>query len=136
MNDLEKVKRHLGKPISITIKNSSGEEDTFNFKPLNIEQQAILMELSKNIQNRPKIKIEGKEVPDISKEDMKGMFDLILDICRNSLSDLNEETLVDFVNTNFEQISSQLDLLIGPMDKKPVDLIKKRQEALKDAKAK
>jgi len=134
MDNVEKIKRHLAKPVSIVLKSASGEEDTFDFKPLNVEQQAILMELSKRIKSREKIKIKGVEVPDVNKEDMTGMFDLILDIARGSLGEIEESTLRDFVNTNFDQLSDKLEALIPvKSESDALAKIKKKQEELKNA---
>ena len=134
MDNLEKVKRHLAKPIPIILKNESGEEDSFNFKPLNVEQQAILMELSKRMQSRDKVKVDGMEVPDVKKEDMTEMFNLVLDIVRGSISGLDEETLVNFVNSNFNQLSDKLmDLVPTTTNKSALDKIKKKQEEFRNA---
>ena len=129
MDNLEKVKRHLAKPIPIVLKNSEGEEDTFNFKPLNVEQQAILMEISKRMESRPKIEVQGKQVPDIKKEDMKEMVELLKDIVKGSLEGIDETTLEDFVNTNFEQLSEKsIDLIPKSQNQSALDKIKKIQE--------
>ena len=92
MDNVEKVKRHLAKTILIVLKNADGEEDTFDFKPLNVEQQAMLMEISKRMRGKEKIKIDGVEVPNVDKQDMKDMFDLILDITKGYITGLDEET--------------------------------------------
>lgn len=128
MDELEKVKRHLGKPIPLSLKNIDGEEDVFYFKPLNIEQQAILMELSNRIKDRPKIKVEGKEVPKLKKEDMNELFELILDICEGSMKGIDKETIVNFANNNFDQISNKLEKLIPNLDESKMELIKKKLE--------
>lgn len=134
MDNVEKVKRHLAKPIQIVLKNAEGDEDTFDFKPLNVEQQALLIEVSKRMQGRPKVKIAGVEVPDVTKDDMKEMFDLILNITKGSITGLDEETLNDFVNTNFDQLSDKLvDLLPKKSDTKAIDKLKKLKEDMKNA---
>ena len=131
MSNIEKLKRHLSKPIPITIKNSDGAEDVFYFKPLNIEQQAIMMELSKNFQGREKVDVDGKQVPDITKEDMKEMELLLIDIVKNSLEDVDEQTVKDFVNSNFNQLSEKLEHLIPDRnDSKALKLIKAKQEGM------
>lgn len=136
MNNLEKVKRQLAKPISVKIKNEDGQEDEFFFKRLNIGQQAIMMELSKRLNSKDKIKMGGEEVPDISKEDLMEMSDLILDIVKCSMPDLDEETLKQFVSDNFEQLSEVLGDLIPKGTKNDTDLIKQAREARKNANAK
>jgi len=136
MDNLEMVKRHLAKPVSIILKNSSGEEDTFLFKPLNIEQQAILMEISKRMQSREKVKIDGIEVPSVSKEDMNEMFELMLDITKNSIEGIDETILKDFVNSNFNVLSEKMsDLIPKSQSSSAVDKIKKKQEELKNARS-
>lgn len=134
MDNLEKVKRHLAKPIPIVLKNLEGDEDTFNFKPLNVEQQAILMEISKQMESRPKIEVQGRQVPDIKREDMKEMVELLKDIVKSSIEELDEATLEDFVNTNFEQLSEKmLDLIPKNQNQSAVELIKKKQEEVRNA---
>ena len=134
MDNLEKVKRHLAKPIPIVLKNSEGQEDTFLFKPLNVEHQAILMELSKRMQSREKVKVDGIEIPSVSKEDMNEMFVLICDITRNSIEGLDEETLKDFVNSNFDVLSEKLsDLIPKSQNTSALEKIKKKQEEMKNA---
>ena len=134
MDNLERVKRHLGKPIQIVLKNSEGVEDTFDFKPLNVEQQAMLMEVSKQIQSRGKLKFDGAEVPDLEKKDMTDMFDLILDVIKVSMPGLDEDTLINFANNNFDQLSEKIDDLMPKReDNKAIDRLKKKQEELKNA---
>jgi len=135
MDNLEKVKRHLGRPIPIKLKNSDGEEDSFDFKPLNIEQQAILMELSNRIQRREKHLVDGIEIPGVNKEDMVEMFELLCDITKKSIQGIETEILLDFVNTNFDTLSDKIsDLLPQRSDKEAIDKIRKRQEEIKLAK--
>lgn len=134
MNNLEKVKRQLARPISVMIKNEDGEEDEFLLKRLNIGQQAIMMELSKQINSREKSKVDGQEVPDLEKEDLVEMSELILDVVKCSMPDLDEETLRQFVSDNFEQLSNALvDLM--PKSTGNTDLIKQAREARKNARS-
>lgn len=129
MDNLEKIKRHLARPVPIKLKNPDGEEDIFEFRPLDIEQQAILMEISKRMQSREKIVVNDVEIPSVNKEDMKEMLDLICDIVRNSISGLDEKTLSDFVNTNFDQLYDKIgDLTPQVNNKSALDKIKKIQE--------
>lgn len=134
MNNLEKVKRQLAKPISVMIKNEEGEEDEFFLKRLNIGQQALMMELSKQISSRGETKIDGQKVPNLTKEDMTEMGDLIFDVVKCSMPDLDEETLRQFTSDNFEQLSNALvDLM--PKSSGNTDLIKQAREARKNAKS-
>ena len=127
MNNIEKVKRQLAKPISFKIKNDDGEEDEFLFKRLNIEQQAIMMELSQNIQSREKVEVDGKKVPNISKQDMIEMGELIFDVVKCSMPELEESVLRQFASDNFDKLS---DILVDLMPKgsSDTDLIKKKLE--------
>ena len=142
MGDLEKIKRQLSKPIPIAIKNEEGVEDIFYFKPLNVEQQAILMELSKIMRERDTIEVDGKKVPDVKKEDMLEMLNLIEDVVKNSINELNED-LVEFedkkleivklrkafCNDNFDRLSEALfELVPQNVSKKDINLIKKARE--------
>ena len=126
MNNIEKVKRQLSKRIPITI-GEEGSSDEFMFKPLNIEQQAIMMEISKKIQSRPMIEIEGVEVPDLAKEDMIDMGDLIKDVVMSSIPELTEEDAKDFTSDNFNQLSEALADLM-PKTQGNIDLMKKKLE--------
>jgi len=148
MGDLEKIKRQLSKPIPISIKNEDGIEDVFYFKPLNVEQQAILMELSKIIRERETIEVDGKKVPDVKKEDMLEMLNLIEDVVKNSIKELNEDLIElddkmlekekkievinlrkEFCNNNFDELSEALFKLIPQnVSKKDINLIKKARE--------
>lgn len=134
MDNLEKIKRHLGRPVPITLKNEEGIEDIFYFKKLNIEQQALLFHLSRRMSSRPKIKVEDKEIPDISKEDMKEMFELILDVVKNSFEGIDEKTAIDFADTNFNELSEKLQLLIPEQSsREDIALAKKKAEEIRNA---
>lgn len=157
MNDIEKVKRHLSRPIPITIKNQDDVEDVFYFKPLNVEQQAIMIELGKVMNNREKIEVEveeggkkvKKEVPDVIKEDTLEFLELIIDVVKNSVDGLNEDLIEDreekesiikirreFCNDNFEQLSSALfKLMPENQDADRLRRIKKKMEVVKDEKS-
>lgn len=141
MNELEKLKKHLGRPIPISITNSDEVTDVFYFKPLNIEQQALLMEVSKSIQDREKVEVEieengkklKKSVPNVKKEDMKEMLEIMKDVVKCSLSfeGIDETTLNDFCNTNFEQLSDALfKLMPENKSKKDIELLKKAKERM------
>ena len=133
MDNLEKVKRHLGKPIQLTLKNEDGTEDVFYLKSLNIGQQAILMELTKRIQQRPKIKINDVETLELTKEDITEMFNLMLDIVKNSFGDISEEMAIEFTNINFDQLFNKLEELIPNRQSNELTLAKKKAEEIRDA---
>ena len=133
MNNIDKIKRQLAKPISIKLTNEDGEEDEFMFKRLNVEQQAILMEVGKRVQSRDMEIINGKEVPSVSKDDMIEMGDLILDVVKSSMQEIDEVTAKDFVSNNFNQLSDALvDLM--PKEQGNVELMKKKLEEARNAK--
>ena len=134
MDDVEKIKRHLGRPVPIPLENQDGVKDVFYFKPLNVEQQAILVEINRSIKSNGMIKVKGKEIPKVSKQNTTDIFDLIYDICKHSFPSLDEEMLNEFANNNFNQISNNLDKLIRTTKKKgEVDLIKRMKEAQSNA---
>ena len=131
MSDIEKIKRHLSKSIPISIKNKEGDEDMFYLKPLNIEQQAIMMELSKGFKSRDEIEVDGKKIPDVTKEDMKEMELLLIDIIQNSIEGLDDTLAKDFVNTNFEQLSNKLvELIPKPQSNKDLKSLKQAKERI------
>ena len=135
-NNLESLKRHLAKPVPITFKNSAGEEDTFLFKPFNIEQQAVFMEISKKIESRKKVIINGVESPDVGKEDILEVSALFEDVVMNSLKSqiegLDDETVKEFINSNFEVLFEKIELLIPKtQNANALELIKQRKEAAK-----
>jgi uncharacterized protein YcbK (DUF882 family) len=135
MDNLEKIKRHLGKDIPITLINSEGQEDEFLFKPLNIEQQVILMEISKRIDKRDKIKFEDKDIVDVKQEDIKELTALIKDIVKTSMPGIDEETLDNFVMSNFDQLSEKMvDLIPKNQNSDALNKIKKKQQELRNVK--
>lgn len=143
--ELEKLKRHLGRPVPISITNQEGVTDTFYLKPLTITQQAILMELGKTIIGRGEVEIEieedgkiiKKKVPNTTKEDMNEMFELIKDIVRNSIKGLDEETLEEFCNNNFERLSESLEKLSPEnKNKKELDTLRLAKERIESGQQK
>ena len=138
MSDIEKIKRHLARPIPISVTNYDGATDVFYFKPLNIGQQALLMEISKVIREKPEIVVEveedgkkiTKKVPDVGKEEMIEMFELIKDVVKTNMNELQEPDLSDFCNTNFNQLSEELfKLMPTTHSKNDAELIKNLREA-------
>jgi predicted dienelactone hydrolase len=134
-NNLEAIKRHLAKPIPITFKNAEGEEDTFTFKPFNIEQQALFMEISKRMESRKKVTVKNAEgqdvsVPEVTKEDIIEVSKLFEDIVKNSIPEMDDETAKEFVNSNFEVLFQKIELLIPKtQNSSALELIKQRKEA-------
>ena len=126
MSDLEKLKRHLIKPIALEIENEDGAKDVFYFKPLNIEQQAIMFEVSKKV--KPK---EG-ELPNMDRESVREMSDLFVDLVMSSLDGIDKESAYQFVSDNFDQLMDKIDKLV-PQSKnvEQVALIKKKIEERK-----
>lgn len=144
MTDLSKFNKFLGRPVPVTLTNADDASEVFYLKPLNIGQQAMFMEVIKSIQAHGEMEVEveeegiktTKKVPNISKEDMQGMFDVILDVVMNSYPELDLDTAKDFCNTNFEQLSNALSKLTpGNKSNKDLDSLKQAQEAIKRGKS-
>jgi len=134
MDNLEKIKRHLAKPIPIILKDSEGQEDTFLFKPLNIEQQAILMELNERMKSREKINEDGVEFPTMNKEDLLELNELLINMVTNSIEGTDRETAKSFVEFHFLELSEAIEkLIVKPTDKSAIEKLKKKQEELKRA---
>ena len=131
MSNIEKVKRQLAKPISIKLTNDEGEEDEFMFKRLNVGQQAMLMEVGKRIQSRKMIELDGVQIPDLEKEDMVDMGELIKEVVMSSIPELDEEMANEFTSNNFNELSEALAKLM-PQEKGNVSLMKEKLEEARD----
>jgi len=127
MSNIEKVKRQLAKPISIKLTNDDGEEDEFMFKRLNVGQQAMLMEVGKRIQSREMITVDGVEIPDLEKEDMVDMGELVKEVVMGSIPELSEEDAIEFSSNHFNELSEALTKLM-PQEKGNVSLMKEKLE--------
>lgn len=120
-NSLDIIKKHLCPEIPLVLKNKDGSEDTIMLKPLDTAQQALLFEVSKETQ-----KSKDKEIDTTT---MKSIFDLYKGIVKKSIPEIDDETLENFVVTNFESLSLILEKLIPKSDNsEKVDAIKHRLE--------
>jgi thioredoxin-like negative regulator of GroEL len=131
-NNLDIIKKHLTPDVPFVLKNEDGTTDTIMLKPLNTAQQALTVKISKKLKKLN----ENKE--DIDEESVTEMFDLFKNIIKKSTSgqgELDEETLDNFVASNFEGLMEVLDKLIPQSkDKDKADLIKKRIAQAKENK--
>jgi hypothetical protein len=126
-SSLEIIKKHLCPEVPLVLKNSDGTEDTIMLKPLDTSQQALLFKISKKMQNAK----EGEMDEDTIKE----MFDLYKGIVKKSIQDIDDETLDNFVVTNFTELSETLEKLVPKQgDSEKLESIKKRLEQRKENK--
>ena len=120
---LEKFNRHIGKPVKVELENEDGEKDTFELKPLNIEQYVRMMMMAKRI-NREDFKKEGmtdeeagkKMFENMNKEDIQEMMDIYIDIVKKSYPELDNDTASRFVATNLDKLSNLMDKLVPSVD--------------------
>jgi len=94
--------RHIRKPVEFAfIDSETGTEDTFLFKPLNMEQ----------IQMATKIGKITKECGQESPEVVGAMFELFRSIIKESYPDLDDQTIDNFVTSNISGMARVLEEL-------------------------
>lgn len=122
MNDIDIIKKHLSPEVPLILKNEDETEDKIMLKPLNTAQQALAFKISK--------KVDGLgDKTNIDEETMKEMYDLYKGIVSRSIPELDEETLDNFVASNFEELSKILEnLMPQSKDKSKIELIRKARE--------
>jgi len=122
-NNLDKFQKHCNQPVIIKLKQKDGdEEDEFKFKPLNVQQFSTMMVVGDNI-NKATEKNEG-----VSPSDAKAMMNLYVDIVKTSYPDLDDDTVENFVVSNFENFGDIVTQLA------PSDMDPRKAEALKKLK--
>lgn len=120
----EKFQKHINQKIPFVFKDLDGNDDTFMFKPLNVNQFATLMFLADTMDKHEKNKTT------IAKESMQEMMGLYTSIVKESYPDLDRELAEQFVVKNFD-IFSDLMIKLSPIgtDPKKVAALKKIKEA-------
>ncbi len=96
MADLEKFRRHIGKPIPFKITNQDGEEDEFQIYPLNVEEFGELMTVSQNLEKN------------VDKETSKELIESYKKIFKRSYQDIDDETLRNFIVNNLNEVSKAI----------------------------
>ena len=123
MTDMEKFNKHCNKSITVKLKNKEGEEDEFEFKPLNVLQFSTMMVVGDNI-NKSTDKKES-----VNPADAKELMTLYADIVHTSYPELPLDIVDNFVVTNFESFGNIIEKLIpNDVDKKKVDTLKRIKE--------
>jgi hypothetical protein len=122
---LDIIKKHLCPEVPLILKNSDGSNDVIMLKPLDTAQQSLLFKISNNM--------EKNENGKVNSTDMKEIFDLYKAIIKKSIPEIDEESLDNFVVTNFVSLSDILEKLVPKSeDKEKVDSITKRLEQRKE----
>jgi uncharacterized protein YaaW (UPF0174 family) len=122
--EYEKFKRHIGRPVQITL-----DGEMFEIKRFNFEQTAAFLYLSG--------KFEKKESKELSKEDLNELMNLLLSIIRNSYPKLDEETAKEFVANNYLELMESLPkILPTAISAESAELMKKRMEEYQKQNAK
>lgn len=129
MNSLDIIKKHLTPEVPFVLKNENGTEDTIMLKPLDTAQQALSIELGNTLQS-----LKSKGEP-INKDTAIMMFDLFKSIVKKSIIEIDEDTLDNFVSSNFEGLSEILEKLSPKVkDQKKIEEIKHRLEQIRERK--
>jgi hypothetical protein len=122
---LDIIKKHLCPEVPLILKNEDGSNDVIMLKPLDTAQQSLLFKISNNM--------EKNENGKVNSTDMKEIFDLYKAIIKKSIPEIDEESLDNFVVTNFVSLSDILEKLVPKSeDKEKVDSITKRLEQRKE----
>ena len=122
---LDIIQKHLCPEVPLILKNSDGSNDVIMLKPLDTAQQSLLFKISNNM--------EKNENGKVNSTDMKEIFDLYKAIIKKSIPEIDEESLDNFVVTNFVSLSDILEKLVPKSeDKEKVDSITKRLEQRKE----
>jgi len=122
MSSIEKFKKHINKSVKVVLKNKDGEEDEFEFKPLNVEQFTTLMVLGDKIN-------KTGDSSDLDPAYAKDLMNLYVDIIKFSYPDLDNETAGQFVVSNFQELSDIMEKLSPEkMDDKKLETLKRIKE--------
>jgi len=103
--ELEKFKRHIRKAIPFKFKNEKGEEDTFYFKPLTMEQLMTFTLLSEKVD-------PNTQMPNWDKEDLKELANVLVGVVKESYPDLEDDIANDFVANHFTEMMEMIQKLM------------------------
>lgn len=121
---LDIIKKHLCPEVPLELENTDGTKDIIMLKPLDTAQQALLFKVNECIE---------KENGRVSPELMIEVFDLYKGIVKKSIPEIDEETLDNFVVTNFLSLSNVMAKLVpNSEDQTKIDNITKRLEQRKE----
>jgi len=122
MNDIEKFKRHIGRPIPFKVTNDDNVEDEFEFKPLTIEQFAEFVLISEELDKNPN-KIMAKELLEFYKS-----------IVKYSYPEVPDDVIDSFIVRNFAELVSLLEKMVPmKMNDEQKQKIQKRLEQIRKA---
>jgi len=130
MSDLDIIKNHLTPPIPLQLLKEDGSEDILYLKPLSNAQRIALFEVQRLFKKVKEIKNKNsKEYIELDKEISLSLHSIFSSIIKKAIPEIDEETLENFVLTNFNSLFNKLpDLIPKTNTSKEMDLIKKRRE--------
>jgi hypothetical protein len=129
-NSLDIIKRHLSPLIPLSLIREDGIEDIIYLKPLNNGQRIQALSLIKKLNLLNEKNSITKDNKIILEEDLnKEMFDLLFSIIKYSISDLDDETIENFVLSNFNDLFDKIgDLFPKPKNEEKLNILKKKLE--------
>jgi len=106
MNEIEKIKRHLGVGVPFELENEDGTKDTITLKPLGIESIPDLLMAQKLFVGMDKD--DTAFIKNLNKEGVEILNKIIMDTLKLSIPDADEETLKQFAAQNFMPLLSKI----------------------------
>jgi len=132
---VEKFKKHINKPVKIMLNDQEGNDDEFEFQPLNVKQFSTMMILGDRISKTTNSDGTQKDGAMMNIEDTKDMMDLYVDVVMTSYPELEKSIAEQFVVANFADFSDiMVKLSPEKIDPRKADLMKKMQQKAIDAK--
>jgi len=129
MKGIEALKKHLGKPQKMILKNEDGTEDEIELDILPLDKYQDMMYLL------GKLAVEGEEGISMSKIDKEAgevMTDLILSTLKQSYPTVDEKDLKRFASTHYFELMTKIFEVNTPSTTPVTDTrVKKQIEDLK-----
>jgi len=116
----DKMKRHMGLPVTFTLVDNEGNEDEFEFVPLDAPEIIDMIAISTDIRDSGKM----------SKENTLSLMELVKKMIKKSYPELNDEEIEHFVAFHSLELTQILYKLHGYGE----DATKQRLRELKEKK--
>ena len=109
MRGIDAMKRHLGKPEIIKLRNEDGTYDEIEMKPLTMEHFPKLCSLFSALEVDSLDKIDDSEMLKMfTEENVRLMTELIYESLKQAYPDSDEEVLKRFIAVNFFDLMGAL----------------------------
>lgn len=134
MNDADKFKRHMRKPIEIEIVNKEGDKDSFKLTPLtNIDLIGFMNlcdKFSKFFRKPKNAEESRKALQDVPIDLWNEFFEYIKKSVKPAYPDIPNDVLDDFITNNFMQLYPEIIKLNTEINesKLPPEILKEIKE--------